>query len=84
MFLFKLRVVGGPLLWEALGHGLLGLGLKRALPLTSGRGHLACHIEESAIGKIGFKLKITKSMNNVNMYIARVHVYTKGVLVFNF
>ena len=31
MFLFKLRNVGGPLLWEALGHGLLGLGLKRAL-----------------------------------------------------
>ena len=31
MFLFKLRVVGGPLLWEALGHGLLGLGLKRAM-----------------------------------------------------
>ena len=31
MFIFKLRVVGGPLLWEALGHGLLGLGLKRAL-----------------------------------------------------
>ena len=34
VFLFKLRVVGGPLLWEALGHGLLGLGLKRALPLA--------------------------------------------------
>ena len=33
VFLFKLRVVGGPLLWEALGHGLLGLGLKRALLL---------------------------------------------------
>ena len=31
MFIFKLRVVGGPLLWEALGHGLLGLGLKGAL-----------------------------------------------------
>ena len=31
MFIFKLRVVGGPLWWEALGHGLLGLGLKRAL-----------------------------------------------------
>ena len=31
MFLFKLRIVGGPFLWEALGHGLLGLGLKRAL-----------------------------------------------------
>ena len=30
-FMCKLRVVGGPLLWEALGHGLLGLGLKRAL-----------------------------------------------------
>ena len=31
MILFKFRAVGGPLLWEALGHGLLGLGLKRAL-----------------------------------------------------
>ena len=35
VFLFKLRVVGGPLLWEALGHGLLGLGLKRALNTNS-------------------------------------------------
>ena len=38
MILFKLRVVGGPLLWEALGHGLLGLGLKRALLGRKGQG----------------------------------------------
>ena len=36
VILFKFRVVGGPLLWEALGHGLLGLGLKRALSATVG------------------------------------------------
>ena len=32
MLIHNLKNVGGPLLWEALGHGLLGLGLKRALP----------------------------------------------------
>ena len=31
IFIQKLRTVGGPFLWEALGHGLLGLCLKMAL-----------------------------------------------------
>ena len=31
LFTHKLKNVGGPLLWEALGHGLLGLCLKIAL-----------------------------------------------------
>ena len=31
IFIQKLRTVGGPLLWEALGRGLLGLCLKMAL-----------------------------------------------------
>ena len=35
IFIQKLRAVGGPLLWEALGRGLLGLCLKMALALSS-------------------------------------------------
>ena len=31
IFTQKLRTVGGPFLWEALGRGLLGLCLKMAL-----------------------------------------------------
>ena len=34
MLIHNLRNVGGPLLWEALGHGLLGLGLKRVLDVN--------------------------------------------------
>ena len=34
LFIYKVRNVGGPLLWEALGRGLLGLCLKMALQLS--------------------------------------------------
>ena len=36
LFTHKLKNVGGPLLWEALGRGLLGLCLKIALNKTTG------------------------------------------------
>ena len=34
IFIQKLRTVGGPLLWEDLGRGLLGLCLKMALVVS--------------------------------------------------